>query len=687
MTRIEDRHVAAVFQPDATAPPRALLVAGACGNVGYGKLGQLARLLSPHGVPVIGLDLSEAIASVPERLRQDFSPRFPAAEIDAILSGITIVRGTVADVPAALRIGMCFEAIPERLDVKRPFYAALRERDPEAIIFSATSGLTTRHLFTDLPGADRCGVMHPFFPHLTNKLWEIPERDAVTGASTLAAIRRLLGSFGHSVIPVRDVPAFAADRLFCGMMLEAVRIHVDLGLSPAQIDDACKTLLGTSPFFVHNLIPGANYLSAHCMDLMRQEIDSTLFAVPAAWRPYTEDPRRQWPYERGQRCPADALPVVRERMFGMLLCLTAYMLEHRIAAPDAINFLGENALAFRIGPPALAQSLGFGAARELAAAFLSRCAISRADEVAPLGTLSETTPGLTSVYAETSVHDGVGLLSLKRTTINHVFIAELDRAYERLAADPAVAAIVVAPDGTYSRETGHGADPNCFSPVLGDRAAALDLIRTWKRTLSKLRGGKPTVAALVGRVLGGGLELASSCHARIAAQGTVLGQPEATVGVVPGLGGCHHIHRFSDPAAHARISELLLTGHPFPVAEAVEWGFVSEVVPVRDLPRASMAFAAALAAGDRPRPSFREGPATVPVDEGVNPRNEQGVPHDADLRRLIASTVRDCNALAWPDASALEEARAADSLAARPSAIGVAALLRGKPPQFETPLA
>ena len=48
---------------------------------------------------------------------------------------------------------------------------------------------------------------------------------------------------------------------------------------PAQIDDVCKKVLGTSPFFVHNLSPGANYRSAHCMELMKGEVFGPLGVV------------------------------------------------------------------------------------------------------------------------------------------------------------------------------------------------------------------------------------------------------------------------------------------------------------------------------------------------------------------------------------------------------------------------
>lgn len=683
---ISDPTISTIFQPDASQPVKALLVAGACGNVGFGKLGQFARLLAKHGVPVVALDLSDKVHAVKDKLREAFGKRFTAAEVDAVLANITVVQGTLAQVPAELRLGFVFEAIPERLDLKHTFYRAVRERDPEAYVFSATSGLTTKHLFEGLPGADRSGVMHPFFPHLTNKLWEVPTRGCTTSADTLKVIRKFLGGLGMNLLETADVPAFAADRIFCGMMLEAVRIHADTGLSPAQIDDVCRRVLGTSPFYVHNLIAGANYLSAHCMQLLGEEIDSTLYTIPAAWQPYIDDPRKQWPYERGQTCPPEQAPIVEQRMLGMLFALSAYMLKHEVVRADALNFLCENALAFRTGVPALMADRGLEASKAVVEQFVREQSISKADQVAPIAELQPEQ--LTEIYVGTSIHDGVGLISLKRLTINHRFIAELDAAYEQLAANPAVSSLVVAPDGQLSREFGHGADPNCFVPVLGKHDQALALIQGWKCTLAKFKSSpKPTVAALVGRVLGGSNEFASTCHARIAAAGTVIGQPEPTVGVLPGLGGCHHIHRFAKPDSHARISELLLTGHSFKAEEAAEWGYVSKLVSVRDLPRESMALAASIASGQTPRPSFREGPAELVVNRDVNPRNEAGVPLDADLRELIAQTVEQANALPYAEGSALEEVRAADSLTMSSSAIGVKAMLRGKKPEFEQPLA
>jgi enoyl-CoA hydratase / 3-hydroxyacyl-CoA dehydrogenase len=154
----------------------------------------------------------------------------------------------------------------------------------------------------------------------------------------------------------------------------------------------------------------------------------------------------------------------------------------------------------------------------------------------------------------------------------------------------------------------------------------------------------------------------------------------------PGLGGCHHLHRFSAPDAATRINEVLLTGHGFTAQEAKTWGFVTDVVPVRDLPAKSMAYAAELGSGSAELPAFREDPTQVKVDRDVATTNEAGVALDAELRDLLARTIEEANALPFADGSRLEEERAAESLSISSSTIGVKAMLRGKPPKFDHPL-
>jgi enoyl-CoA hydratase/carnithine racemase len=300
--------------------------------------------------------------------------------------------------------------------------------------------------------------------------------------------------------------------------------------------------------------------------------------------------------------------------------------------------------------------------------------------------LAPEVPAWKRIYVDTRVQEGVGLISMRRTTLSDTFLAELDDAYETLQGDPSVRAIVLAPDGIASREFGHGADLHEFVPVLGNAEAALALIDRWKATLAKLRAGKPTVAALVGRVLGGSLELAASCHARIGASGTKLAFPETSVGVIPGLGGCHLVHRASTAESQPAIDRALLTGATIPIETAHAWGFVSELVPVAQLPARSMAYARELALGQAPLPPVRTDGRAFGVDRDAPGVNEAGVRLDRRLRELLAGTIEDANAASLEDGSAIEARRAAESLAMPTAAIGVTARMRGKAPAFPEPI-
>ena len=91
---------------------------------------------------------------------------------------------------------------------------------------------------------------------------------------------------------------------------------------------------------------------------------------------------------------------------------------------------------------------------------------------------------------------------------------------------------------------------------------------------------KPIIAALNGYTLGGGLELAMECDIRIAADHARLGQPEVTIGFMPGDGGTQRLPRF---VPRAMAAEILLTGEHITAQEAYRIGLVNKVVPLDQL--------------------------------------------------------------------------------------------------------
>lgn len=104
----------------------------------------------------------------------------------------------------------------------------------------------------------------------------------------------------------------------------------------------------------------------------------------------------------------------------------------------------------------------------------------------------------------------------------------------------------------------------------------------------------PTVAAIDGACLGGGLELALAFDIRIAAEGAVLGLPEVGLGILPGGGA---VHRLVRALGQGVARDLLLTGRQISAAEAYSWGLVSRLTAPGEAATAGRAVAEALAAG------------------------------------------------------------------------------------------
>lgn len=105
---------------------------------------------------------------------------------------------------------------------------------------------------------------------------------------------------------------------------------------------------------------------------------------------------------------------------------------------------------------------------------------------------------------------------------------------------------------------------------------------------------QPTIAAVTGYALGGGLELALCCDLRVAGEGAQVGQPEILLGIIPGAGGTQRLPRLIGPA---RAKDLVFSGRFVPAAEALAMGLVDRVVPDDRVVDEALVWARQLAAG------------------------------------------------------------------------------------------
>ncbi|PWI58901.1 enoyl-CoA hydratase-related protein [Sulfoacidibacillus thermotolerans] len=147
--------------------------------------------------------------------------------------------------------------------------------------------------------------------------------------------------------------------------------------------------------------------------------------------------------------------------------------------------------------------------------------------------------------------------------------------FRELKEDANVRVVVLTGDG--ERAFMAGADIKEFPEALGQPGVALEMAERLHETMNFIDYfPKPTIAALHGFTLGGGLELALTCDMRICDEGSILGLPEIKLGIFPGAGGTQRLPRL---IGEARAKEIMFTGEPIDAHTAAQIGLVNRVVP------------------------------------------------------------------------------------------------------------
>ncbi len=186
--------------------------------------------------------------------------------------------------------------------------------------------------------------------------------------------------------------------------------------------------------------------------------------------------------------------------------------------------------------------------------------------------------------------ESVARLTIRNPAKRNAMDAEiLDGITQALADLDARCVIVTGADGMFSA----GYDIGSFSGEnLAEEAEEL-LAHPFTAALQALEAYPyPTLAALSGHAIGGGLELALSCDLRIGAEGVKLGLPPARLGLVYSHTG---LRKFVDAIGAPRTRELIVLGRTIDSRTAHAWGLVNEVVPAESLPQAAIALATEIA--------------------------------------------------------------------------------------------
>ena len=190
----------------------------------------------------------------------------------------------------------------------------------------------------------------------------------------------------------------------------------------------------------------------------------------------------------------------------------------------------------------------------------------------------------------------VGLVRINRpqrmNALNNDLAREIGEALLAYDADAAIGcSIITGNDKAFAAGADIGAMADWdYAKVYGEDY----ITRDWEG-LRRVR--KPVIAAVAGYALGGGCELAMACDLIIAADTARFGQPEITIGTMPGFGGTQRLPR---AVGKSKAMEWCLTGRMIDAAEAERAGLVARVVPAADLEQEALAISAKIASFSLP---------------------------------------------------------------------------------------
>ena len=178
--------------------------------------------------------------------------------------------------------------------------------------------------------------------------------------------------------------------------------------------------------------------------------------------------------------------------------------------------------------------------------------------------------------------DNLAIVTINRPTklnaLNKATIQELHDAFKELNNDSQTKVIVLTGSGEKAFVAGADISEFAhFSDSEGEQLAAKgqELLFDFVQNLQT-----PVIAAVNGFALGGGLELAMSCHFRVASSNAKMGLPEVTLGVIPGYGGTQ---RLAQLVGKGRAMEMIMTANMIEAETAKTYGLVNHVVPQEEL--------------------------------------------------------------------------------------------------------
>ena len=547
------------------APNRgSLVVSGANGIVGAGKMMQLGSRLEPFGVLAVGLDFPGA----PDGIGKQYKGLVRAFGRDGaakIMSNMVRLTYDGATLPAELsqfKPAFLLEAIPEILPIKKAHYEMFRKSFPGIEIRSVTSGFPSSELGV--------GVAHPAFPHEINKTWEIVEDQP-------SDVTKLLWALGLLPVPVSDHWSFVLDVLFCGITLAGTRYHRASNMPFWKIDKYMRKLVGPNPFRAHDAIgaKGANFLTWSCLHHLGEKYGG-LFVPTEELSERKETGQNWYPPNHFRPLVNWAMEAGDEDDFaswilGPLYQMASLLLSEERGHLTHINTIGELCAQFRNGILAQVRAAGADKAIKTVEKY-HKLHPEAADGAWHPGTFERIgTPEWQQLYVNAEYDGNVGVITIARESYNSDVDAELNRAIDWLKAE-GIDNVILTGDFHLATQM-VGADTSEFFGAIEDVNEGVRVASSWSATARRLNDEFATSVGFVNgkRCLGGFLELLMHCHYLVAVDSASLGMPEVTLPVIPGMEGCHWAIRKAKQEDWPKLVNLLLSGRSIDASQGVGW--------------------------------------------------------------------------------------------------------------------
>ncbi|CAN5567225.1 3-hydroxyacyl-CoA dehydrogenase/enoyl-CoA hydratase family protein [soil metagenome] len=641
--------------------------------VGAGTMGgEIAQVIASAGTPVVLKDVKQEFVDLGLQ---------KAEEVTRAQLGGLVGRGKItqqqADAQAEATLGrisgttgyeqfgdvdFVIEAVPERMEIKQAVLAELDTLTPgHAILASNTSALSISEMADATSRPDKVVGFHFFYPASMMRLIEIVE-GADTSPETMQVATTLAQAIRKMPIACGEEPGFVVNRVLNSAISEIWREQEENGLSIKAVDDAvaASRVAPMGPFFLTDLL-GLDTV-VHVAEHLRNAYGDS-FYVHQGMRALADAGELgaksgKGFYENGEarsegETEFDAGELTQRFVLKAFVeaCL---LLEEGMATTRDID-LGMMAGAGLIPPPfARADQTGL----DQVLAQLERAQDEWGDRFAPplilrrlvaQGRLGAKTGQGFFGYArpdegfeqgekvKLEARGATAIAWLDNPPANSLspqVVQELGRICEHVQADDAIRALVIASANPMLFCA--GADIKAFTTM--DAAAAAELLAQCHAMLRQMeRSSTVTVAAVNAIAFGGGCELAMACDVRIAAQSASFGQPEVSLGIIPGFGGTQRLPRL---VGSAKALEMNLTGDPISAAEAYEIGLANGVVPDHELLDVALAWARKLG-GQAPLAVAAIKRASTPagLDEGIAVEQQEfaGVIETADATEGIAA--------------------------------------------------